>query len=255
MTRNLLTLMAFGGAFALVVACSGTDEDKFGSSDQFCSAKAEAECNNLARKCGASLDACKTKRVSLCNAASGAAVSQGRSYKSGAVQDCLDKINDVYKDQAADATPTSEAEAATVCDRVFSGSKKERENCANTYECDGSLLCSSGVCVNQETVSLNGGCANAGQVCETGTYCQQGSAKFCVAKNKENDACGVDAPCLETLRCVNRCIPKVTVGQPCDTDDECAVEAPYCDQTTTPKKCRPKYESDTPACKDYGSAL
>lgn len=253
-TRNLLTLIAFGGIVALV-ACSTDDATKFGSSDAYCSARAEVECKNLAKKCGASEDACKTKRIATCSNAAAAAANQGRSYRANAVQDCLDKVADVYKDNASNVTPTGETQVGIVCERVFGGTKKEREPCAQTYECEGSLLC-DGVCTTTETVAKNGGCANAGQVCETGTYCQAtGSKKFCVAKNKLDEGCGVDSPCIESLRCVNRCIAKVTVGQPCDNDTECADEAPFCDLTTTPRKCRPKYESTTSACKEFGSTI
>lgn len=253
-TRNLLTLIAFGGIVALV-ACSSDEADKFGSSDSFCTAKAESECKNLAKKCGATEDACKTKRVAACNNAAAAAANQGRAYRANAVQDCIDKIDDVYKDNANSVTAEGEKEVVVVCERVFGGTKKEREPCAQTFECEGSLIC-DGVCIKQETVSLNGGCANAGQVCDTGTYCQAtGGKSFCVAKNGLGDGCGVDNPCIESLRCVNRCVEKVAVGQPCDNDGECADAAPFCDLTSSPKKCRPKYESTTSACKEFGSTL
>lgn len=254
-TRNLLTLMALvtGGAFA-VVACSTTAEDKFASSDSFCASKAETLCNNLALKCGASVDACKTKQASICNAAASTAISLGRAYKSGAVQDCLDKLNEVYGDQAIHATPTTEADAADVCDRVFRGSKPLMTPCANTFECDGSLIC-DGVCATKEIVALMGGCGNAGQVCDDTTYCTPlGGKNFCVAKKVEGDICdAMTSPCNAADRCVNHCIPKVTVGQDCSSDAECANEAPYCDLTSMPHQCRPKYESRNPACKDYGA--
>jgi len=256
-TRNLLTLIGFGGLVALValVACSSDDPDKFGSSDAYCTARAESECTNLAKKCGASADACKTKRVATCNNAAAAAANEGRSYRANAVQGCIDKIEEVYKDGANNVTPEGEVEVTTFCERVFGGDKKEREPCAKNFECEGALIC-DGVCIKPETVAKNAGCANAGQVCEKGTYCQAtGGRKFCVDKNKLDETCGVESPCIESLRCVNRCIAKVTVGQPCDTDGECADEAPFCDLTTTPRKCRPKYESTTSACKEFGSTL
>jgi hypothetical protein len=256
-TRNPLTVMALllpVGLVALVACTSTAEADKFGSTDQFCAAKAEALCNNLALKCGASVDACKAKQVSLCSAAASAATSQGRAYKSGVVQDCLDKINEVYGDMAIHATPTTEADATDVCDRVFRGSKAAMTPCANTFECDGSLIC-DGVCSTKEVVGLMGGCGNAGQVCDDATFCTPlGGKNFCVAKKVEGDICdAVMSPCIAADRCVNHCIPKVTVGQPCSSDAECAVEAPYCDLTSSPKVCRPKYESSSTACKDYGA--
>jgi hypothetical protein len=252
-TPNILTLFALGG---LALACSSTPEDKFASSDQFCTAKAEAECNNLAKPCGAGVDACKAKRVAACNSAATAAAGQGRSYRSNAVQDCLDKINSVFTNSAVNVTPDSDASVVGVCERVFSGSKAEREPCANTFECGGALICDS-ICSVQATVALNGGCANAGQLCDKGLYCQgTGKSSVCVARNKLGGACGATNPCLETLRCVaGSCADRVTVGSACDSDSDCAADAPLCDLTTTPKKCRPKYQAGTSACKDYGSTL
>ncbi|MDB4997309.1 MAG: hypothetical protein JWM74_4741 [Myxococcaceae bacterium] len=254
-TRNLLTFMALSlGGLVTVVACSTTAADEpFSTSDKFCASKAETLCNNLALKCGATVDACKTKQTSACNAAASAAAGQGRSYQSGAVQACLDKLNEVYGNQAVNATPTTEADATEVCDRVFRGPKAAMTPCASTFECSGSLICDS-VCAEKVVVTLNGGCGNAGQVCDTDTYCQPlGSKNFCVAKKKDGEICGMDAPCVASERCVNHCVPKVTVSQPCDDDNGCANEAPYCDLTSMPHVCRPKYESRNPACKDYGA--
>jgi hypothetical protein len=254
-TRNILTLIALGG---LALACSSSAADKFGSSDQFCTAKAEAECNNLAKPCGASVDACKSKRAASCNTAAAAAAGQGRSYRPNAAQDCIDKVNSVYANSAGNVTPDGDASVVTVCERVFGGSKAERDPCANTFECSGALICDS-VCAVQETVGLNGGCANAGQVCDKGLYCQASGGtgkRFCVAKNKLNDSCGATNPCSEAFRCLTgSCVDRVTVGNPCDADSDCAAEAPFCDLTTTPKKCRPKYQAGTSACKEYGSNI
>lgn len=250
-TRNLLSLLSLGGVVALV-ACSSTTPDKFASSDSFCSAKAEAECNGLAQKCGASIDACTKKQNSLCNSASAAAAGQGRSYRANAAQDCIDSVNNTYRNKGNDVTAAAEADTTKVCERVFSGAKGESDPCANTYECQGALICDKGVCIKEDKVSLKGQCNNAGQTCETNTYCAQGTARFCVASGKLDEACTLPAsPCIDTLRCVsNRCTPRVTAGNPCDNDGECVAEAPYCDAAT--KKCRPKYESTSAACKDFG---
>jgi hypothetical protein len=254
--RNLLSLVTLGGLVALV-ACSSDEGSGLGSSDAFCSAKAETECKNLAKKCGAPDEtACKSKRVAICNNAAAAAANEGRSYRANAAQDCLDTIDDVYRDGGNSITADGELQVTKVCERVFGGNKQERQSCAKTFECDGSLICSNNVCIVEETVALNGGCANAGQVCEKGTYCQtQGGNKFCVAKNPEGEACSDSSPCIETLRCATRCVAKMPAGEPCNTNDDCADQAPLCDLTTSPRKCRPKYESTTSVCKEYGSTL
>ena len=139
-TRNLLSVIAFGGVVALV-ACSSTEEDKFASSDSFCSSKAEVECNGFQQdRCAVPIEGCKTKRTSLCKAGVVTAQGQGRTYKPAAVQDCLDAIGRTYPKTGGQPTPTAEKEAAAICDRVLSGSKKELQACTNTYECDGALV-------------------------------------------------------------------------------------------------------------------
>jgi hypothetical protein len=257
-TRNLLTLIASASLVALL-ACSTEDDaaDKFASSDSFCTAKAEAECGTptekaLAAKCGANPETCQKQRVSTCTSGASAATGQGRIYRASSAQPCIDSIKSTYKNSATDTTPDLEAETTKICDRVFSGSKKEADQCANTFECEGALICDKGVCITEDKIALKGQCNNAGAVCDTGTYCQQqGATKFCVEKNKLADACKVDAPCIETLRCVtDHCVAKVAGGGLCDNDGECAVESPYCDPVS--KKCHPKYESSSPACKQYG---
>jgi hypothetical protein len=251
-TRTIFTLIALGSVVALV-ACSSSETDKFGSSDSFCSAKAEAECNGLAKKCGAENDACKTERTGICNTNGAEAANQGRSYRANAAQDCIDSINDTYKNNGNDVTPDGEAETLKVCERVFSGSKTESDTCTNTYECEGALICDKGVCIKEEKVATKAQCNNAGQTCETGAYCaQQGATKFCLEKKNLDEACNdPETPCIESLRCLSqRCVAKVTAGNPCNVDDDCSTAAPYCDPAA--KKCRPKYESTSAACKDYG---
>jgi hypothetical protein len=256
-TRTLLTVLALasGGLVALVACSSSAEPDKFGSSDQYCAARAETLCANIALKCGASVDACKTSETSACKTVASAATSQGGKYQSGAVQTCLDKLNEIYGDTGSHITPAGEKAAADVCGQVFTGSKPAMTVCDKTkaYECEGSLIC-DGVCATKQTVGLMGGCGNAGQVCDTDTYCQPlGGKNFCVAKKKEGEICGADNPCIDADRCVNHCVARATVGQPCDNDGECSVEAPFCDLTSSPHQCRPKYESRNPACKEFGA--
>ena len=255
-TRNILTLIAFGSVVALA-ACSSTEDDKFGSTDTFCASRSEAYCNGLAKKCAADADTCKRTQAGKCKTSAATASSQSRTYHSNAVQDCLDSINNTYRNSGNDVTPLAETETTAVCERVFSGSKKEADACAQTYECEGALICDKGVCIKEEKVSGKAQCNNAGQTCETDRYCASqtpGAPKFCLDKPKLDEACSADIKCVETLRCVtSRCVARVTAGNPCDNDGECAAPAPYCDTAT--KKCRPKYESTSAACKDYGTGL
>lgn len=252
MIRNLLTLVACGGLVALV-ACSGSDEDEaFSTSSAFCTAKAEAECKNLAGTCGATEELCKPKRTDACNTAATAATGTGRAYRANAAQGCIDKVNAAFSPKVID--PAKETEANEACERVFGGTKAKNAACASTFECDGALVCDRGVCADKSATALGEACNNPGQVCAAGSYCQQqGQNKFCVEKKKVGEICTAEAPCKEDLRCVNSCVARVASGGACDKDEECAAEAPYCDPAA--KKCRPKYQAGTQACRDYGGTL
>jgi hypothetical protein len=250
-TRNILTLIAFGSLTALV-ACSSDDEvDKFASTDAFCDARADAYCTGLRARCGSSQEACKATQVTKCKSDAAAASGQGRSYRSGSAQACIDSINSTYTATGSAPTPSAEAVTTAVCERVFSGAKQEADQCAQTYECQGALICDKSVCITESKVSGKAQCNNAGQTCETGRYCaQQGETKFCIEKGALDATCDANtAPCNETLRCVTgRCVARVTVGNPCNSDGDCGVDASFCDPTG--KTCKPKYESSSSACRE-----
>src|SRR4051812_45552155 len=129
MIRNILTLMVCTGLAVLAACSSSEDEDKFASSDVFCASRADAECTNLAASCGATVEACKQKRVTACNSEASAAASKGRSYHSAAAQPCIEATNAVYAPKVVD--PAQEKILADVCARVFTGAKKKNEACAN----------------------------------------------------------------------------------------------------------------------------
>jgi len=251
MIRTILTIVACGGVIALA-ACSSSEEDAFSSSDAFCAAKADAECNNLAASCGTTVDTCKRVREDACKSAAARATGAGRAYRANAAQPCIDKVNEAFSAKVVD--PKKEAESVDLCERVFGGTKAKNAACANTFECEGALVCDRDVCSDKKETQLGEPCNNPGQVCVAGAYCQQqGQNRFCVEKKKLDEICTAEAPCNESLRCVNRCVALVAVGQPCDKDSDCAAEAPYCDGAT--KKCRIKYQAGTQACRDFGSTL
>lgn len=255
MIRNLLTVMACAGAFALV-ACSSSVEEKYPSTDSFCAAKADAECNNLAIvPCGATVEACKSLRVDACKAAATTAQGAGRNYKSTSAEACITKVTAVYSPKVIDAE--KETEALEACERVFAGSKAANAPCATNYECEGSQICDKTVCATKVDTAIGSACANPGQFCAKGSFCaQQGPNKFCVAKKAENEICTPDSPCKEDLRCVGAgasggsCKPRVTVSGKCDTDNDCASSAPACEPVK--KECRAKFERGTQACRDLG---
>lgn len=254
MIRNLLTVVALGGAVALV-ACSSSEEEKFSSSDAFCEAKAGAECDNLALSCGNSVDTCKRLRADACKSAGSQATATGRVYKAANAQGCIDAVNTAFSPKVVD--PEKEQLANEACERVYSGTKAKNVQCANTYECDGTMVCDKTVCADKQLTPVGSACGDPGKVCDKGAYCQQqGPNKFCVAKKGLDEICTPDSPCKEDLRCVGgasggSCKPRVAAGGACNVDDDCAKEAPYCDPTG--KTCRQKYQQGTTACKAFGN--
>jgi hypothetical protein len=248
--------MAFGGAIVLVACADDTIPEKYPSAEAFCTAKATEECKVAAAPCAIPDATCQTKRKDACNAAAGGATGQGRTYKSANAEACITKTTAVYADRVIN--PTKEEEFRTACEKVFVGTKKQNEGCVNLYDCEGEFLCDPivKVCARKVDVQEKGPCANPGDQCVKGLYCQQqGATKFCVPKNKTGDSCKlpsesdkVGAPCLEEIRCnASFCVDKIGAGGPCDNNDECSTSL------CVEKKCAAKqYASETGTCKDFG---
>lgn len=250
MIRQFLTLMAVGGCVALV-ACGSDDEgERFGSSDSFCQALAEAECGNgVSDACGVTKDRCELARKSACNGSAGSATGQGRTYRANKAEECIEKTKSLYADRAI--SPVKEKETTKVCERVFTGAKKKGDACAANTECEGDLTCSNAVCYEEVTKQVTEPCANPGDTCVDTAYCgQQGATKFCITKNDLNASCNEDAPCKEEFRCLSdRCVAKLGAGDPCDTSDQCTTG--FCD--TGIRKCATKsFAAGTTLCKQFG---
>lgn len=260
MIRNVLVLMACASAVAVAACSSDEPESKYSSSSAFCSAKADAECTNLALSCGASVEACKSKRSDACNLAATTAQAAGRNYKAANAETCINKTNEVYSPKTVD--PEKEVDLVDVCERVFAGSKPANTPCQSNYECDGTMICDKTVCATKVDTAVGSACGDPGKVCSKGAYCAaQGPNKFCVAKKGENDICQTDSPCKEDLRCVGAggggtggsCKPRVGVGEKCNSDGDCAASAPFCDASNQ-NTCRVKFQVGTKACKDFGGS-
>jgi hypothetical protein len=250
MIRNTLMLFAVAG-FAALVACSSDDAgERYPSPDSFCSAKAEAECEGVAAQCGASLDACKDRRVVVCTDAANAAIGSGRQYKAPLAEGCIEKTRALF--DLKTLPPDKEDEQSEACERVFEGQTAKNASCGGDYECSADLVCDKGVCATEVVKSIDEGCANPGEVCDKGSYCGQvESLTRCLAKKSEGDLCTADVPCKEELRCAGTCRAKYAPGEVCATSAECSDAAPYCEPTQ--KKCIAKsFAAGTAACKEFG---
>ncbi len=254
MIRRALGLFAFGAGLVVVAACGDdTPTAKYPTVDSFCAAKAAEECKAVAAACAVPDDTCKGARVGACQAAAGAATSQGRTYHHENAESCIARTTIVYADRVIDAV--KEEAFVEACEHVFSGSKKKNEACTNAYDCEGTLVCDldKKLCSVKVEKKNDEPCNNPGDICAKNLYCQQrGSVKFCTPKNKLGETCdATDAPCEEGIRCsATACVAKNAAGAACDTNDECVSN--FCDAD---KKCRARtYASETGTCKDFGGA-
>lgn len=260
MNKWLGLLVGFSLSGAAVMACSSTTTDKYPTYDSMCTDVAAQECQ-VASTCLVTTDACTTARKTICLSNASAAISSGgRSYTAGRAEDCVNKTRDTYK--KSPITPKDLADLADTCGRVYAGSKQKGDACTSNYDCTGSMICDKSHCADKVQKNKGDGCANPGEVCETGTYCaSSGDVKICTPKLDLGGACDATKPCLETARCENgTCTARVGIGQSCSTtrdatdpNADCSSAAPYCD-TAAGSLCAPglSFAAKAPDCSAYG---
>jgi hypothetical protein len=250
MIRSTLTTLCFlvGAGAVTLLACSSDEvTEKYPSSDSFCAAKADTECQPGAPVCGVTVDVCKSKRTSLCQAAASAATGQGGTYRPQNAETCINDTKTLYDSKVVDLDKEKTVDAT--CALVFAGSKTKGAACAAAFECDAALICDRGFCSEKTPKAKDEPCNNPGDTCATGTYCgPRGASNFCNAKNNVGDICNTTTPCLENLRCVNQCQEKLGSGQSCNTNDDCTTG--FCG---TDKKCAAKLVPGPNGCADFGS--
>ncbi len=252
MIRKALGLMGLVGGIALIACGDDEPEAKYPNAESFCTAKAAEECKVASPACAITEAVCNAKRKDVCLTASGVATGQGRAYDSSKAEACIAKTTEVYADRTIN--PTKEEAFSEACARVFTGTRKQNESCTNAFECEASLVCDlekGGVCATEVEKTENQPCANPGETCAKGFFCQnRGNLRVCTAKLKLDQPCSVEAPCEESLRCVNTCVGKIPTGDPCDTNEACASG-----QCTAERKCGARtLPSETGSCRDFGGA-
>lgn len=251
--------MAAAAAAVSFIACSSSEADKYPSSEAFCAARAQEECQ-VAGFCGTSADKCKSQRQGLCTNEAAQASNAGRLYRASNAEDCITKAHNLYAKTSF--TPAEKGSVDYACGRVFKGNVQVNGPCQIDFDCNGDYVCDKGRCAGKTAKKLNEPCANPGEVCEAGTYCAKDGSGLvvCQAKRTLGQPCSTSAtepaPCIETARCAGTgvCETRVPQGGTCDVGfDQCAAEAPYCDGTT--KKCVAQIifaPSQTELCKDFG---
>ena len=252
--RTVMGTLAIGvvSLASLVSGCGGGSSSPL-TEDDFCTQKAQKECQVTAR-CGTMLTACETQRKAKCLAFVTATRTARRVFTPTNVAGCVNKTNSIYAQQTI--TPANLADLDDVCNFVFQGTSAD--SCTVKYECAGSVnskICDKGQCKAQMVTDKGAGCA-------AGSYCADDPATatvgdlVCVAKAGQSADCGATVPCLETFRCdatSNTCAARLASGESCTSSDDCASAAPYCDPYIG-NKCDLglSFAPGAAACVDYG---
>jgi hypothetical protein len=242
--RNWLGIAAaLGVASTLPMACSSSTPVPFQTVSDFCTAKAQAECQ-IAPRCSIATPTCEEVRDQLCLTAAAEATSGTRTYTQPNAQACINAVNAAYSQgntsgQILYATLYGTGSVDDVCNRVFQGTEQTDAPCTTDYDCVNNGVCSEvpgasqSVCAPPEPADAGQFCANPGTECATGTYCAAsatGGAPICTARVTMGGVCSSTTLCLETLRCVDAtCVAREETGGACTTDDDCSPTAPYCD--------------------------
>jgi len=253
-------------AFTLgAAACAAKkEEDPFATPESYCAARAAAECAHAADACLAPRADCEGARRERCMAASTAAVSLVRPYRSSNVGLCLDSVSMAL----ADGKLTREEQSADVpgsmayfCERVFDGTAGKAQTCASSLDCQPGLVCGRARasaelrCAAVVAKKLGDECANAGDACERGTFC--GARAICEPLRAKDAPCSDADPCGERLRCdatSGRCVDRLGIGGVCVSHGDCLPEAPYCLPLREASQCAKDLTlaPGVPGCRDYG---
>jgi hypothetical protein len=195
--------------------------------DEFCDAKAEAECQ-VAARCATDAQACRAQRSAACLQLAATMTSASRAFRPENTLICIIETSSTY----ASASPITPAERALVddaCNYVFQGSVDPGGACTTKYDCAGIVICDRGRCATAVTVEDGEPCRDPGQVCGPGLTCANDPDPACTAKKELGEACDAINPCLEELRCAGTCLSPLPPGSPCTSDGDCDAAAPYCD--------------------------
>jgi len=158
----------------------------------------------------------------------------GRAFQPSNAEACLGKVRAFFSklQQGSVALSVTDYQAMNaVCSNVYRGTAVAYAPCLNgeDADCIDGLVCDKGHCGPAKEIT-QGGCANIGEYCSQGYYCNNTSgAYFCTSKASQYSACGDSLPCLENLRCSAAGICDVQLGMSvaCSVDQDCSTG--FCD--------------------------
>jgi hypothetical protein len=247
-------LSLFGILLTTALAACGGGGSKTLTADDFCSMKADAECQ-VAPTCVVPMADCTTKRKMVCQSFV-AGIKDPRVFVPANVGVCISKAQAVYKQQLI--KPADMAALDDVCNYVFQGAVAALDACTTKYDCkDKSNICDKGHCAPQMVKGNNAQCSDFGAVCGSTQYCKMvAAATMCVDKGGANDPCDPLNPCDDTkmFRCLaGTCAMQVAAGEACTTNADCLPAAPYCNPYAG-GKCSPglTFSAGAASCNDFG---
>src|SRR6266498_480235 len=249
--RTLAQLAAIAG---LLAGCGGGGSSKPLTESDFCSQKADAECQ-VTDQCVTEKDACKAKRMTTCTAFVAQAKASGkRVFVPGNIGNCINKTKNVYA-KTTEITPSEMADVNDACNYVFQGDGEVNvDMCDVKYDCKDKVICDKGFCAMSKNVTTT--CGNPGDICPTGQYCAANASNImvCMPKGASGDTCSATAPCTEDLRCAeSKCTERVGMAGACTSNDDCSSVAPFCDPYAG-NKCDKglSFSAGSTSCGDFG---
>ena len=214
---------------------------KYATLQDFCKARAGAECNDLvAKKCGAaSVAACVATRTEACKGEA----PQGVTLVAKNADACIVAVKSTYDD--GKISVGERASLADLCGpKVYSGPGAARAPCTTDYDCatvDG-LSCvmpspdeTTGKCLARHVVEAAAPCPGEADTCPSDYFCEAKS-KTCAPRALLGQDCqSTILPCNAGLVCPNNpfaggCKALAGSGESCKLDTDCAPEAGLCDK-------------------------
>jgi hypothetical protein len=221
---------------------------------EFCQERATRECSSVAPACLVPEADCLSVRQPVCNSQA-AAEDPIRPFDPANAKACLEKVSAVYgvldKNLAIDAKSFLSIDDA--CSRVFHGAAKANQVCGIDADCAGTPVCDKGHCGTRSSVGPGDGCANIGQTCPQGYWCDGSSGvALCAPRPGFGLACSEVVPCQETLRCANAtCVARLALSVACQAHGDCV--SGFCEPYASKCADSVRFADGTPSCRAYQS--
>ena len=194
---------------------------------EFCNKYAEDVCAGVVPACLVTAATCTDGRLAECTDV--ARSNAGRDFIPANAEVCLNKVNGTYSKlkQGSVALSATDIQAKDqACGDVYRGTVLANGPCKADADCLDGLICdvAKGFCGTSKLVAQGAGCANIGETCPSGSFCNAITGVWlCLSKAGLGGACNDANPCLENLRCAaGTCVVQLGIGEQCTVDQDCS---------------------------------